>query len=160
MNRRAFLLAGAAGLALLPLRGASPASPAVAAVLQADRERLRAMMAGEGAALSAVFSDELVFAHSDGRVEGKAEYVRNLMAGDTAYADARTSDVQTLEPAPGVVVLVGRQDMRKRLGPDWSTITLRFLSVWRLETGAWRMVAWQSARPSGNSVVPKAPAAK
>jgi hypothetical protein len=113
------------------------------------------MMAGDGQALAKVFSDALVFAHSDGRVEGKSEYVRNLMAGDTAYADARTSEVQTLEPAAGVVVLIGQQDMRKRLGPAWSVITLRFLSVWRNESGTWRMVAWQSARPSGNSSVPK-----
>jgi hypothetical protein len=28
------------------------------------------------------------------------------------------------------------------------------MSVWRNESGAWRMVAWQSMRPAGNSVVP------
>jgi hypothetical protein len=44
--------------------------------------------------------------------------------------------------------------MRKRLGTEWSAIKLRYLAVWRNESGTWRMVAWQSARPSGNSVVP------
>lgn len=140
-------------MATAPLLSAAE-SAAVLAVRQADQARLAAMMAGDGRALAAVFSDALVFAHSDGRVEGKSEYVRNLMAGDTAYADARTSEVQVLELAPGVVVLIGQQDMRKRLGPAWSVITLRFLSVWRNEAGTWRMVAWQSARPSGSSVVP------
>jgi ketosteroid isomerase-like protein len=130
------------------------AQPAVPAVLRADAERLAAMMAGDAAALGRVFSDELVFVHSDGRVESKAEYVKNLMAGDTAYADAKTSEVQTLKPAADVVVLIGAQEMRKRLGPAWSDIRLRFLSVWRNENGTWRMVAWQSARPTGNSVVP------
>ena len=128
--------------------------PAVPAVLRADGSRLQAMMAGDGAALGRVLSDELVFVHSDGRVESKADYVKNLMAGDTAYTNATTSELRTMKPSSDVVVLIGRQDMRKRLGATWSEITLRFLSVWRNEGGTWRMVAWQSMRPAGSSVVP------
>ena len=138
------------------LAWAAPAveSPDVAAVLRADASRLAAMMAGDGAALGRVLSDELVFVHSDGRIESKADYVRNLMAGDTAYTNAKTSELRTQQPSAEVVVLIGRQDMRKRLGATWSEITLRFLSVWRQEAGTWRMVAWQSMRPAGSSVVP------
>ena len=76
------------------------------------------------------------------------------MAGDTAYADAKTFDVQTLHPAPDVVVLIGAQEMRKRLGPAWSDVKLRYMAIWRKEGDAWRMYAWQSMRPAGNSVVP------
>lgn len=126
----------------------------VAAVVRADEARLAAMMAGDGAALGRLMSEELAFVHSDGRIESKADYVKNMLAGDTAYADAKTSVVRTMEPAPGVVILIGAQDMRKRLGPTWSEVKLRFMAVWRNEGGAWRMVAWQSMRPAGNSVVP------
>ena len=128
--------------------------PAVPAVLRADGSRLQAMMAGDGAALGRVLSDELVFVHSDGRVESKADYVENLLAGDTAYTNAKAAELRTMKPSADIVVLIGRQDMRKRLGAAWSEITLRFLSVWRNEGGTWRMVAWQSMRPAGNSVVP------
>lgn len=135
--------------------GLSAESAAIAGAREADQARRAAMMAGDGAALGKVFSETLVFAHSDGRVEGKADYIQALLAGDTAYVDVKVSELQTVQPSHDVVVLIGRQDMRKRLGPDWSTITLRFLSVWRNEGGAWKMIAWQSARPSGNSVPPK-----
>jgi ketosteroid isomerase-like protein len=128
-------------------------SPA-ATVLQADQARLAAMMAGDGAALGRLMSEELAFVHSDGRIESKAAYVKNMLAGDTQYAEAKTADVRTMEPAPGVVILIGAQQMRKRLGPTWSEIKLKFMAVWRNEAGTWRMVAWQSMRPSGNSVVP------
>jgi ketosteroid isomerase-like protein len=124
------------------------------AVLRADASRLAAMMAGDGAALGRVLSEELVFVHSDGRIESKADYVKNLMAGETAYTNAKTSELRTMQPSSDVVVLIGRQDMRKRFGAAWSEITLRFLSVWRNEAGTWRMVAWQSLRPAGSSVVP------
>jgi hypothetical protein len=127
---------------------------AVAAALRADTARLKAMMAGDGRALAELMSNQLRFVHSDGRVESKADYVKNLMAGDTAYADAKTSEVETMQIAPDVVVVLGVQEMRKKLGTTWSEIKLRYLAVWRNEAGTWRMVAWQSARPSGNSVVP------
>ncbi len=133
------------------------AEPAVISVLRADKARLAAMMAGDGEALGRLLSDQLRFVHSDGRVESKADYVKNLMAGDTAYADARTSGIETTQVSADVVVILGAQEMRKRLGPDWSTIKLRYLAVWRNENGAWRMVAWQSARPAGSSVVPPKP---
>ena len=149
MKWRMAMVAGL--LAAVALRGAE--TP-VAAVLRADAARCAAMMQGDGAALAGLMSEELRFVHSDGRVELKAEYVKNLMAGDTAYEGVKTSGVQTLEPAPGVIVLIGAQEMRKRLGPAWSDIKLRYMAVWRNEAGVWRMYAWQSMRPAGNSVVP------
>jgi hypothetical protein len=130
------------------------AEPPVVAALKADQARIEAMMAGDAASLGRLMSDQLRFAHSDGRVESKADYVKNLLAGDTAYADVTTSEVETMQIAPEVVVVIGEQRMRKRLGSDWSNVHLRYLAVWRNESGLWRMVAWQSARPSGNSVVP------
>lgn len=130
------------------------AMPPVIAAAQADQARIKAMMAGDAAALGALMSDQLRFAHSDGRVESKADYVKNLLAGDTAYADVKLSEIETKLIAPDVVTIIGAQRMRKRLGPDWSDVFLRYLAVWRNEAGVWRLVAWQSARPSGNSVVP------
>lgn len=154
MNRKSFLsgvLLGLAAVVVVPLVAAEP--PVISA-LRADKARLAAMMAGDGEALGKLMSDQLRFVHSDGRVESKADYVKNLMAGDTAYADAKTSELETTQVANDVVVIIGVQEMRKRLGTEWSNIKLRYLAVWRNENGAWRMVAWQSARPSGSSVVP------
>ena len=138
----------------LVVGGLRAAEAPVAAGLRADQARLAAMMAGDGAALGALMSEELVFVHSDGRTESKADYVKNMLAGDTQYAEAKTADVRTMEPAPGVVILIGAQQMRKRLGPTWSEVKLKFMAVWRNEGGTWRLVAWQSMRPAGNSSVP------
>ncbi|MBI5688789.1 MAG: nuclear transport factor 2 family protein [Verrucomicrobia bacterium] len=134
--------------------GRAAESAAVAAVRQADAARCAAMMRGDGAALAGLLSEELRFVHSDGRLERKADYVRNLMAGDTEYRDVKISGLEVLEPRPGVVIVIGAQEMRKRLGPTWSEIRLRYLAVWREEGGTWRMYAWQSMRPAGNSTVP------
>jgi len=130
------------------------AETAIDEVRRADQARLVAMVAGDGRALAGLLSEELRFVHSDGRIESKADYVKNLLGGDTAYADATTSSVEARPAGPDVVVLIGAQAMRKRLGPTWSDVNLRYLAVWRNEGGVWRMFAWQSMRPAGNSVVP------
>ena len=155
MKLRSLLLYAALGGLISSTVQPVSAQPAVISVLRADKARVAAMMAGDGKALARLMSDQLRFAHSDGRVESKADYVNNLMAGETAYADAKTSELETMQVSPDVVVILGVQEMKKRLGATWSEIKLRYLAVWRNENGTWRMVAWQSARPSGNSVVPK-----
>ena len=147
-------LASVVLLAGLVLAAEIRAEPAVNAALKADQARLAAMAAGDAAALGKLMSDQLKFVHSDGRVEAKQDYVRNVLAGDVAYADVKTFEVETTLIASDVVAVFGGQQMRKRLGAEWSNITLRYLAVWRNESGSWRLVAWQSARPSGNSTVP------
>lgn len=154
MKRKSILSGVLLGLAAVVVVPLVAAEPAVISALRADKARLAAMMAGDGGALGRLMSDQLRFVHSDGRVESKTDYVKNLMAGDTAYADAKTSELETTQVANDVVVIIGVQEMRKRLGTEWSNIKLRYFAVWRNENGAWRMVAWQSARPSGNSAVP------
>lgn len=155
MHSRSLVLSALSGFALaIGAVSSLRAEPAVISALRADKARIAAMVAGDGAALAGLMSDQLRFVHSDGRVESKADYVKNLMAGDTQYADAKTSQLETMQVDPDVVVVLGLQEMRKRLGTEWSDVKLRYLAVWRNETGVWRMIAWQSARPAGNSIVP------
>ena len=143
------------GLAIASARAAESAG--IAAVLRLDQTRLTAMMAADGPALARIFSDEILFVHSDARHEGKADYIRNMTAGDTAYTDVKTSQVEAKAVSADVIVLTGEQSMRKKLGATWSDLSLRFMSVWRRENGTWRMIAWQSLRPAGNSTVPPKP---
>ena len=77
-------------VAMFAVAGAMHAAePAAAVVLRSDAARLEAMRQGDGRALAKIFSDEVVFIHSDGRSEAKADYIKNLTAGDTAYTDLR-----------------------------------------------------------------------
>lgn len=144
---------GLFGLAAVARAAETP----VEIVQRLDVARLKAMGAGDGAALGKILSDEMVFVHSDGRSESKPDYIKAMTAGDTAYSDLKTADVSARQIAADVVVLAGAQEMKKKLGPTWSEIKIKFLSVWRNEGGTWRMVAWQSMKPSGNSMVPPKP---
>ncbi len=154
MNSLHFLR-GFVGVFALTVIVAQAAESPVDMVLKADAARLAAMGKNDGPALAQILSDEMIFIHSDGRSESKADYLRNMTVGDTAYTDLKSADLKARQIAADVIVLTGAQEMKKKLGPAWSEVKLRFLSVWRNEAGTWRMIAWQSMRPAGNSVVPK-----
>jgi ketosteroid isomerase-like protein len=140
------------GLAV-PLFAAATESP-VAAVLRADTERLAALQAGNVVRFNELVSDELHFVHSDGRVQTRAEYVAPVSSGEIGYENVRTYDVQVMQATNDVVVLHGRLDMRKRTGSQKVDQRLMFLAVWRKEGGAWRLFAYQSARPPGSDPIP------
>ncbi|MGH7944695.1 MAG: nuclear transport factor 2 family protein [Opitutaceae bacterium] len=108
MNLRSWAALAAFAACTCPVH----AEPPVISALRADKARLAAMVAGDGEALGRLMSDQLRFVHSDGRVESKGDYVKNLMAGDTQYADAKTSELETTQVSQNVVVVLGVQEMR------------------------------------------------
>src|SRR4051812_42829138 len=76
-------------LLLLALATASLAAAddkLTAAVRAADDERLAATQAADPARLDAIFSDQLRYAHSSGKVDSKDSYVKSLTSRSTIYA--------------------------------------------------------------------------
>ncbi len=109
-----------------------------------DDERLAAMLAGDAARLEAVYSSDLRFGHSIGRVDTRAELVRvhaerSLVWSAFEYPERRFRPV-----GHGLALMEGRLLAR---GNDLGVVLnldLVFLAVWRLEPGGWKMLAWQS----------------
>lgn len=135
-------------LAALPfahvLRAADDA--VLAAVRAADEERMAATKAGDRARLDAVFSDELHYAHSSGKVDTKATYIDSLVRRVTVYEkfDYQTRDFRVA--APGVVLMSGRVLIDVTTASGKQKNDLNFLAVWREEKGRWRFLAWQSCK--------------
>src|SRR5438132_1138360 len=79
-----------------------------AAVRAADDERLAATQAADQSRLNAIFSDQLRYAHSSGRVDSKESYVKSLTSHSTIYESFDYQE-RTFTPAgPGVVLMTGR----------------------------------------------------
>lgn len=115
-----------------------------AAIRAADDERIAATMAGDPVRLAAIFSDQLYYAHSNGKVDDKNSYVQSLTSRKTIY---ESFDYQTRNFAvtrPGVVLMTGRVVVHVISGDQKIVADLNFLSVWREEGGRWRFLAWQS----------------
>ena len=117
-----------------------------AAVLQSDDARIAAMKKADRAALEAIFSDDLHYAHSNGVVDTKASFVEVLTSGATKYLAYELQERRVSLPAPGVALVSGRARIQAESKGGQMDAVLSYLAVWRLEKGAWRFLAWQSCR--------------
>jgi hypothetical protein len=158
--RLLFLAALAAGR--LPAQSVAPQAPRgpgatvllmpvgleqmIAAARAADDERLAATKAGDPARLDAIFSGDLRYAHSSGKVDTKASYVKSLVSRSTVYESFDYQERNFKVAGPGVVVMSGRVVIHSSNDGQPVVLDLNFLAVWREENGRWRFLAWQSCR--------------
>jgi Domain of unknown function (DUF4440) len=115
-------------------------------VRAADDERVAATIAADPARLAAIFSEELRYAHSSGKVDTKASYTRSLVSHGTIYESFDYLERKFKAAGPGVVLMTGRVLIHSRNDGAPVVLDLNFLAVWREENGHWRFLAWQSSR--------------
>lgn len=128
--------------------------PDLAVVKAADDARVAALLGGDAAKLSAVLSDELRYAHSNGAVDTKASFLSGVASGRLKYTQFDYQERNFKLAAPHVAVMTGRANVKVAGATGASEMVLGFLAVWREEEGHWRFFGWQSCR------LPPAPAAK
>ena len=128
----------------------------IAAIIAADEERIAATSAADPARLRAIFSDELRYAHSSGKVDHKASTIELLVSRQTVYQHFDYKERNILPAAPGIALMSGRVIVALLVDQKPVNIDLNYLAVWRLEQGKWRFLAWQSCR----NPAPVAPTAK
>ena len=137
-------------VALVPLlsvlRGAD--DKLIAAVRAADDERIAATIAADAARLRAVYSDDLHYGHSNGKIDTKASQIQGLTTGENRYESYEHKDRTFVPAAPGIVLAKGRVliHMTNKKSGQKITNDLNYLSVWREEKGKWRFLAWQSCK--------------
>jgi hypothetical protein len=115
-------------------------------VRAADTARVMATIAGNASRLDPLLSSELVYAHSDGRVQTKAEFLNAVRSGKIKYDAYDYDDVKVKPVTDDVVTMTGRAHLRASIGDVRAEFSLKFLAVWRRENGVWRLFAYQSSR--------------
>jgi ketosteroid isomerase-like protein len=123
---------------------AEPAG-AEADVLRADDRRFEAMARGDWAALDAALAEDLTYVHSTARLESTAEHLAHLRAGKPHYRGIAPRD-RRVRVHGGVGVVNGVSEMHVENAGKEQRFTVRYLAVYTLAGGHWRMIAWQSTR--------------
>lgn len=131
---------------LLSLAGARAQDANTTAVLAADDVRIAAMKAGDREKLTAIFSDELHYAHSNGKVDTKATFVEALSTGQSRYLKLEPKERKVTFASPEVALISGLADIQVASAKGETVATLSYLAAWRQENGQWRFLAWQSCR--------------
>lgn len=149
------LLLALAGSPVSTLRAtASPDAAVVSAVTAADDERIAASSTADAARLDAILSDDLRYAHSNGKIDNKASLTDSLVSHKTVYEHFDYKERTITPVGTGAALMSGRVLIDVQSGGQKQTIDLNYLAVWREEHGKWRFLAWQSCRN------PAAPAEK
>ncbi len=118
----------------------------IAAVRAADDERVAATMAADPARMDAIFSDQLHYAHSSGKIDTKKSYVESLLTHSTVYTGYDYQQRDFLIAAPDVVLMTAHVLVKAGSATAQNTNDLNILAVWRREGGKWRFLAWQSCK--------------
>ncbi len=135
----AFLMATA-----LPLRavGADEGRDAFLAI-DASWNSLRLESDVEG--LERLLCDDWLLTHSDGRVQDKADYLRELSSRTRANQAIENQEVEVRLHGDTAVVTGTSVQAGTRNGQPWSG-RFRFTRTWIRRDGEWRMLASHSSR--------------
>lgn len=120
--------------------------PKVAALTAVDDARVAAMLKPSKATLDIVLSDDLRYAHSNGKVDTKASLTSSLLSGEAKYISYKYSERTFKFPAPDLALMTGRFEVQATVDGTTVTSTIGYLAVWRLEHGHWKFLAWQSCK--------------
>jgi len=139
-------IAALALFAVLPVASRAAVPAPLAALAAADDERLAATKAADPARLAAIFSDDLHYAHSTGKVDTKESLIKALAARTSVYESFDYKERKFTVIGPGLATMTGR--VLVKVGPPGkpNELDLSLLAVWREEQGKWRFLAWQSCR--------------
>ena len=130
-------------LAVAPLRAAADASAVWRA---ADDARVAAMISADPAKLAAAFSDDLIYVHSNGKVDTKATFAPAIASGKSTYHAVTYEQRDFREVAPGLVLMTARCRVQLGKTAPFNELYLSVLAAYRMEKGAWRFLAWQSCK--------------
>jgi len=111
--------------------GCSGLSAPLADIESVERARFAAMTRQDIKALQPMLADDLIYCHSNGRCENKAQLLESIRTGRIRY---RAVDILSLRPrtAAGAVIVNG-------------SIAV-YMGVYVRRDGEWRLAAWQAAR--------------
>jgi hypothetical protein len=90
-----------------------------------------------------LLSDNVSYGHSAGRIENKAEFIKNALASKSVLKSLTFTD-QTNKIAGNNAVVRFMYNGESELDGKMSTTKIGVLTVWQKEQGAWKLLARQA----------------
>ena len=115
------------------------------AVLDVEQRWTRALEKGDTTALSEIYADDLVYVHSGGNAESKAEFIARVKGGGLKYESVTLVDPRVRLYGDAAVVN-GTFDVRVMVDGAPVNTKVVYIHVYARQGGAWRMVAHQTTR--------------
>jgi len=114
-----------------------------------DQRWADAVLHTDVAALGRILSDDLVYTHTDGHTENKAQFIESVRQGKTQYQSIEF-DESNARQFGNTAVIVSRARVKVKIDGQERNLHPRFLRVYVKHNGVWQMVA-HMANPGGPS---------
>jgi ketosteroid isomerase-like protein len=129
-------------IALFTANATAPSKAAVQEVTAAMESLKQAMLHRDGAALDKLLSDDLVYIHSAGQAETKAQFIQSIVSGRSKVT--RLDFSGTVVRAYGDTALYqGGVDLYHS---PTDIVHMNILHVWVKRSHGWKLVARQATR--------------
>lgn len=114
-------------------------------VARAVEQLKKGMVDGDSILLSAAVADELSYGHSSGHIEGKAEFIRKIVSGQSDFV---TIDLVNQTIAVKDKTAIVRHDLNAKTNDNGkpNEVHLHILLVWQKQHGTWQLVARQAVK--------------
>jgi hypothetical protein len=124
----------------------APPTADAAAVLAAEDARFAAMVAADVAGMRRWLAEDLRYVHSTGKVENRDELIAGIAAGRLRYLALTPAERQVRFLGPAAAVVEGSARIQAAAGATTANFESRYVAVYALDAGSWRLRAWQSLR--------------
>ena len=118
---------------------------AIAATDAADAKRIEALVKGDLEALDKIFAKDMIYTHSNGKVDTKESLLAALKEGKTKYLSVGLSDKKH-QNYGNTVIIAGIAEIKVKAGENEVSFKARFTEVWTRQKGEWHFAAWQTTR--------------
>ena len=114
-------------------------------VRSVQAERIRATIESDIDVLEELYADDLVYTHSDGRVDDRLVLLNALRSG---FVDYQQIDIveQKVRVVGKVAIFNGTADFRVQAGDQLNVLTLRFTSIYIYRVDGWQFSSWHSSQ--------------
>ncbi|MFV0463087.1 MAG: nuclear transport factor 2 family protein [Nostocoides sp.] len=111
--------------------------------LELEQTRWSALIANDLDLLDSLFSNDLVYIHSNGMVDTKDSYLAALRAGAFRYLHVTTPDA-VARTFGSTIVVTGRATALTESAAGQMEVRLHFTAVWAQTGDARQFVSWHS----------------
>jgi hypothetical protein len=116
-------------------------------LLRTEIRRFESMTQNELDVLEQILADDLIYVHSNTKVDNKTQYLADLRAGLVRYNTIKPEDVKVRLYGNGSLgIITGKATVEFTQNNKSTTINLRYTDVYVKRKGKWQMVSWQSTR--------------
>ena len=116
------------------------------ALLAAEDARFAAMVQGNADAMRPWFADDLLYVHSTGAIEDREQLIASITSGRMRYVSVEPVDRRVIRSAADSAIVQGLARFRVTANGSPLEFQARYLAVYGLDGGGWRLRAWQSLR--------------